>query len=144
LEGIVVLENKLHYQMSSNAVVFQLSGAREMVDEEKAALLLSEINIDLNNCTAIKLSNKSFSTAAAALLIAKIKESPSITVADISDIIAGRPEEEALRTLSVFCDGLQSYTLKEVNLSDNALGKKGIVACNSVLTGKAMEVCYLA
>lgn len=126
-----------------NRIVFELSGAREMVNESRAVELINQVTIDDLACTAIKLCNKSFSPEAATALIARISQFPNIVYADISDIIAGRPEEEALRTLSVFCDGLMTYKLKEVNLSDNALGKKGILACSGVLVGKSIQKLYL-
>ena len=61
-------------------------------------------------------------------------------VADISDIIAGRPEDEALRTLGIICGSLKKFDLVEVNLSDNALGAKGVEACRDVLLGDYIQV----
>ena len=63
-----------------------------------------------------------------------------MTVADISDIIAGRPEDEALRTLNIICSSLKKFNLTEVNLSDNALGAKGVEECKDVLLGDSLEV----
>ena len=55
---------------STEKCVFQLSGAREMVNEDRARELLSHVNIDNNlACTTIKLSNKSFSPEAAAVIV---------------------------------------------------------------------------
>jgi Ran GTPase-activating protein 1 len=123
-------------------IVFELSGAREMVNEERAMELVS-LSPPLAACSAVKMCNKSFSPEAASKIIQHIIQYENIVQADISDIIAGRPEEEALRTLSTFCDGLSHYKLKEVNLSDNALGRKGIHACSGVLVGKTIEKLYL-
>lgn len=60
----------------------------------------------------------------------------SLQEADLSDIIAGRPEEEALAALNIICGSLASAQLQKLNLSDNALGEKGIRACASALTTK--------
>jgi Ran GTPase-activating protein (RanGAP) involved in mRNA processing and transport len=65
-----------------------------------------------------------------------------LEVVDLSDIIAGRPEDEALRTLHIICTSLKNFKLTEVNLSDNALGLKGVDACIDVLEGKKLEVFY--
>lgn len=43
----------------------------------------------------------------------------------------------------MLCDGLIDYDLKEVDLSENALGPQGIIACESVLKGKCIEKLYL-
>lgn len=44
--------------------------------------------------------------------------------ADLSDIIAGKHESEALRVLEIVCNSLAGRKLKSIDLSDNALGEK--------------------
>jgi len=61
-------------------------------------------------------------------------------VAGIDDIIAGRPEEEALRTLSIICSGLKRFDLVELNVSDNAMGAKGVESCRDLLSKKSLQV----
>jgi Ran GTPase-activating protein 1 len=56
--------------------------------------------------------------------------------ADISDIIAGRHELEALKVLEIVCEGLSGRQLRSIDLSDNALGEKGINACRAILEGQ--------
>lgn len=68
------------------------------------------------------------------------KISPTLQIADISDIIAGRPEEEALKALRALSEGLKRFELLDINLSDNALGQKGIEACRDILERKNMTV----
>jgi hypothetical protein len=52
--------------------------------------------------------------------------------ADLSDIIAGRPEAEALRVLELVCSALRGRRLKSIDLSDNALGEKvGVLTTTS-------------
>ena len=60
----------------------------------------------------------------------------SITEADISDVIAGRPEDLALRVLAALCGGLQGRSLTHIDVSDNAMGEKGINACRPALEGQ--------
>ena len=67
----------------------------------------------------------------------------NVTVADISDIIAGRPEEDALKTLQYISDSFNGSILEEVDVSDNALGSKGVYACKNVLIGKKLERLYI-
>jgi len=64
-------------------------------------------------------------------------------LADISDIIAGRPTDEALKTLHIICSSLKKFNLVMVNVSDNALGPKGIEACRGVLTSSSLEVMMI-
>jgi Ran GTPase-activating protein (RanGAP) involved in mRNA processing and transport len=48
----------------------------------------------------------------------------------------GRPEDEALDALRIISAALAGAKLKRLNLSDNALGEKGVRACASVLTAQ--------
>lgn len=78
----------------------------------------------------VKLSTKSFGTEAAAVAAKAIENvSGTLTHADISDIIAGRPEKEVLGALQIISKSLAKAKLKFLDLSDNALGQKGILAC---------------
>ena len=96
----------------------------------------------MENPTHICLSNKSFDNGAATKIAEYVSSLSGVTVADISDIIAGRPEDEALRTLNIICSSLKKFELIEVNLSDNALGAKGVEACIDVLLGNSLQVSF--
>lgn len=48
-------------------------------------------------------------------------------------MIAGRPEDEALKSLTIMTQGLEGCKLKHLNLSDNALGEKGIRAAQAAI-----------
>lgn len=61
-------------------------------------------SIETTNPTSIKLSNKSFDQDAANVIATRLREFQSIEVADLSDIIAGRPEDEALKVLEIICN----------------------------------------
>ena len=78
----------------------------------------------------IKFSTKSFGIEAAAVAAKAIENvAGSLTHADISDIIAGRPEKEVLGALETISKALATAKLQVLDLSDNALGQKGILAC---------------
>lgn len=105
-------------------------------------------------CDTIVLSNKSY-TADAARVIAsflttnanddandkdeKCCPAKYVTTVDLSDIIASRMEEEGLAVLRTFCNALASSSphVRHVDLSDNAMGCKGISACAALLLGDA-------
>lgn len=132
--------------------IFQFfDNGREMVDENRIQELLlttlrnNEESPSTPPTTPIigcKLSNKSFSFSAAEILANKLKEFPDIIKVDISDIIAGRHEDEALKVLEVLCNAFNGHNLVEVNVSDNALGRKGVIACQNILQGKNLQKLY--
>jgi Ran GTPase-activating protein 1 len=67
-----------------------------------------------------------------------------LEVLDMSDIIASKPEQVALETLQIVCDAFTTCPLKEVNVSDNALGEKGIGPCRGVLENQpALERLFI-
>jgi len=111
------------------------------VNEKRAEELISAITV--SNPTHIRLSNKSFDNGAATKIAQYLESLEGVTVADVSDIIAGRPEDEALRTLNIICSSLKKFDLVEVNLSDNALGAKGVEECKTVLLGDNIQRLYV-
>ena len=45
-------------------------------------------------------------------------------------------EDEALDALRIICEALTAVTLARLNLSDNALGEKGVRACATAITSQ--------
>lgn len=141
---------------SSEPLTLTPGGARDVVTEEKAKEIVSQwksqiLTHQTNNptlsplCTKIDLSNKSYTSDAARVISDFLTStdqgfSPSIAsgiqIADLHDIIASRPEAEGLEVLKVISDMFAESTLIEVDLSDNAMGSKGITACQMVLNGE--------
>ena len=127
--------------MTSIGRIFEFGGGREaVVTAEKAEALLSAIVV--KDPSHIKLSNKSFSSEAAICISKHLLAFKNIEIADISDIIAGRAEEDALLTLKTICDSILGDKLIELNVSDNALGSKGVTACKSLFTRKSLKRLY--
>lgn len=95
---------------------------------------------------SIKLSTKSIGTDAAPVVAESIRNvTNTLERADVSDIIAGRPEQEVLKVLQIVSGALAECSkLLHVNISDNALGEKGIRACADVLKSSAhLEEIFL-
>ena len=117
---------------------FTFSGARELVSADRAKELLIGIASDVN-FTSVNLSNKSYSDEAAIIIGAALaNHCESVTSANLSDMIAGRQEEEALRALKSLCDGLANSKLAVLECDDNAMGKPGVIACETVLRQKTL------
>ncbi|RQM27461.1 hypothetical protein B5M09_001291 [Aphanomyces astaci] len=121
-----------------------LSGDREFVDAARATALLASYP-HFSSFTRISLRNKSYSLEAAQVLATFLKTIPAgLAVADLADMIAGRPEDEALLVLEHVCQSLSSHAFVEVDLSDNALGEKGVRASFGVLERQVnLERLYL-
>ena len=88
----------------------------------------------------IKFSTKSFGIQAAEVAAEAIENvSGTLVDADISDIIAGRPEKEVIGALEIIGRSLAKAKLRSLDLSDNALGRKGILACAAAFKDQAMS-----
>ena len=106
-----------------------LTGSREFLTQETAEELLAPMLEPGSKIQKIKFSTKSFGVEAAEVAARAIRNVSSTLIdADMSDIIAGRPEDEALAALRIISDALSTARLLHLNLSDNALGEKGIRA----------------
>ncbi|GAB4843429.1 RAN GTPase-activating protein 2 [Ancistrocladus abbreviatus] len=120
-------------------------GPRAFIEAEEAEELLQPLKVPGNSYTKICFSNRSFGLGAAhvaepilASLTSQLKE------VDLSDFIAGRPEAEALEVMSIFSNALEGCSLKSLNLSNNALGEKGVRAFGALLKSQDnLEELYL-
>lgn len=93
--------------------------------------------------TKIILSTWAFSVEAAEVFAAAISRLNGLKSAILSDIIAGRPEAEGLRVYEVLGAALKDKHLVEIDLSDNAVGPKGVQACRELLTSQeSLERLY--
>ncbi|PXF50100.1 RAN GTPase-activating protein 1 [Gracilariopsis chorda] len=108
---------------------------RESLSTERAEELLHGLT---EGVVSVKLSGKSFGDGSAQVAADALQRaSPTLVHLDISDIIASRPEDEAKRTLATISDGLASCKqLEFIDLSDNALGAKGVRAIGELLTNQ--------
>ncbi len=57
-----------------------------------------------------------------------------------------RPEEEALNVMKIICEALSDRQLVSIDLSDNAMGEKGIDSCRYILEGnntrlRSLKMC---
>jgi hypothetical protein len=86
--------------------------------------------------TKIVLSTWAFSVEAAEVFASAIARLPQLSSAILSDMIAGRPEAEGLRVYEVLAAALKDKHLTEIDLSDNAVGPKGVQACRELLTSQ--------
>eukprot|EP00270_Netrium_digitus_P005184 TRINITY_DN16767_c0_g2_i1.p1 TRINITY_DN16767_c0_g2~~TRINITY_DN16767_c0_g2_i1.p1 ORF type:complete len:532 (+),score=176.94 TRINITY_DN16767_c0_g2_i1:71-1666(+) len=119
---------------------------REVLTEEKAKDLLQPLLDTKNLFSKVRLSGKSYTRGAAAIAsqgLARLSNSKTLKTLDMSDIIAGREEVEALDVLKEICSGLAGSELLSLNVSDNALGEKGLRACmEAFVNQKYLEHVY--
>lgn len=131
---------------TGHETVFDLSGGRRsFIDAEEAVELLKPLREDRNSYTKICFSNRSFGLDAARVaepILLSLKD--QLTEVDLSDFIAGRPEAEALEVMNIFSSALEGCTLRYLNLSNNAMGEKGVRAFESLLRSQnSLEEIYL-
>ncbi|XP_023539238.1 RAN GTPase-activating protein 2-like [Cucurbita pepo subsp. pepo] len=120
-------------------------GRREFIEAEEAEELLNPLKEPGNSYTKICLSNRSFGLEAARVtepILVSLKD--QLKEVDLSDFIAGRTESEALEVMKLFSDALGGSVLRSLNLSNNALGEKGVRAFGSLLKSQTcLEELYL-
>ncbi|XP_039846032.1 RAN GTPase-activating protein 1-like [Panicum virgatum] len=109
-------------------------GKRAFIEADEAKELLSPLTKPGNSYKRICFSNRSFGVDAANVagsILESVKN--QLTEVDISDFVAGRPEDEALDVLRIFSKALEGCVLRYLNISDNALGEKGVRAFSELL-----------
>ena len=118
---------------------FSLEGEREFLSEASARAALAPV-LDGDACAAgelraIKLSTKSFGDDSVGPVLEALQvHAGGLQEADVSDCVSGRPEEEALRTLERLSEALAGCpALEALDISDNALGEKGVRRFAAVL-----------
>ncbi|ETN03148.1 hypothetical protein PPTG_16120 [Phytophthora nicotianae INRA-310] len=129
--------------MATTKTVLSFEGERELVTEVRAhELVQTYANSEAQPpaFTHITLRNKSYTIEAAHVIAAFFSRLEArgafaqLTSVDFADMIAGRPEDEALQVLATLCDALSAIkSLTRIDLSDNALGEKGVRACFGLL-----------
>ncbi|CAM0955530.1 unnamed protein product [Alopecurus aequalis] len=126
--------------------VFDISGGkRAFIEAEEAKELLSPLTKPGNSYKRICFSNRSFGIGAANVA-GPILESmkTQLTEVDLSDFVAGRPEDEALDVMRIFSKALAGSVLRYLNISDNALGEKGVRAFTELLKSQGnLEELYV-
>lgn len=116
-------------------------GAKELVASWEEQLKGGE------TCDTISLRGKTYTPEAAKIIAEFLTSSeggqPSVAsgikIALIDDIIASQHETDALEVLQTISDAFKDSRLVEVDLSDNAMGTKGVDACKSVLSGPTVS-----
>ncbi|PIN07415.1 Ran GTPase-activating protein [Handroanthus impetiginosus] len=137
---------KSEVDSDSHETFFDISkGQRAFIEEDEARTLLSRLKEPGNSYTKICFSNRSFGLGAAHVagpILASIKN--QLKEVDLSDFVAGRPEAEALDVMNIFSEALEGSHLKYLNISDNALGEKGVRAFGKLLRSQVgLEELYL-
>lgn len=128
------------------ANMFDISGGRRaFISGEEAEEVLKPLKVPGNLYTRICFSNRSFGLEAAHVtepILLSIKD--QLTEVDLSDFVAGRSESEALEVMNIFSSALEGCNLRYLNLSNNALGEKGVKAFGKLLkTQNNLEELYL-
>eukprot|EP00236_Picocystis_salinarum_P004363 CAMPEP_0183826332 /NCGR_PEP_ID=MMETSP0807_2-20130328/1641_1 /TAXON_ID=88271 /ORGANISM="Picocystis salinarum, Strain CCMP1897" /LENGTH=532 /DNA_ID=CAMNT_0026071437 /DNA_START=61 /DNA_END=1659 /DNA_ORIENTATION=- len=120
------------------------SDDRYFVDRQRAEELLDRMLREENTFHTVRLSTKGFGEASAVVVAQAFqKHIQTLQRVDISDIISGRHQQEALKVLEIVTMALEGASVKVLNLSDQALGETGIRACATALQNPNIEELYL-
>ena len=120
------------------------SDDRYFVDRERAEELLERMLREENTFHTVRLSTKGFGEASAMVVAQAFqKHVQTLQHVDISDIISGRHQQEALKVLEIVTMALEGAPVTVLNLSDQALGETGIRACATALQNPNIEELYL-
>lgn len=130
--------------MASSFDICDAHPERELVsDSARASELL--VPLTSSSITHVKLSNKSYTIEAAECVAEKMRTLDSVVSVDISDVIAGRPEAEALQVLKALASSFEARApeLTALDVSDNALGQKGIDSLLPLLQAPALHELHV-
>ncbi|OAE25503.1 hypothetical protein AXG93_1543s1190 [Marchantia polymorpha subsp. ruderalis] len=124
---------------------FDISGGkRAFLNKTEAQEILKPLTEAGNAYSKICLSNWSFGKDAGLVaqeILSGIKG--NLLDVNLADIVAGRPEVEALEVMAMFSESLAGSKLKSLNLSDNALGEKGVRAFSALLKSqRSLQALY--
>lgn len=128
-------EEKAGDDATSRQDTFDLSSKdREFYTQQRAEQVLAPLLAKGAKFSKVKLSTKSFGIDAAKVVTkAFANVASTLKEVDLSDIIAGRPEEEALKAMQIITDATLCAKITSVDVSDNAFGEKGVRACTKML-----------
>jgi len=102
-----------------------LTGNREMLTAARVREVLA-LPPNPENVKSITLGTKSFGREEAAAAAEIIQSLPNLETVNFSDIISGRETSVGLEALKTLCEALPLANVKTLNLSDNAIGERGI------------------
>ena len=125
--------------------VLDLSGDREMFSVEKANEIAKLIRDNACTLRQAILRTKTYSHEVARIIasegwglradfLAALAEAKNLEYLDLSDIISGLSFDDAQLTCETFAECLKDLHLKYLDLSDNALGPKGVLSCEQLIS----------
>lgn len=139
-----ILDGPVEVVPLEHTVFNAAEGVRSFVCGQEAVNVLKPLTVPGNRYSSICFSNLSFDQPAAQIaadILTAMKD--KLVNVNLADIVAGRPEADALAVMTIFSDALQGSDLKSLNVSDNALGEKGVRAFSSLLKSqRSLEEVY--
>lgn len=127
----------LSVEWDSPLKTLDIRGPRGALTKEKAVELVASITSGAEtDFERVILSTWAFSEESAKVVADAMKALPGLKSVVLADIIAGRPEVEGLAVYRILGEVLKDIPLLEIDLSDNAVGPKGVEACRDLLSGQ--------
>lgn len=131
-----------------NVLTLSNPGKREeRVDEEKAQALVERWESELAGATdfhVLDLHDRVYlpgaATKIAEFLVGRVS---AIKEARLNDVIASLPTDQGLAVLKTLSEALKDAPIERLDLSDNALGIRGVEAASELLSVPTLKHLYL-
>jgi Ran GTPase-activating protein 1 len=127
-------------------ITLKAGGKREKVSKERAVDTVQRWRIEAkgNQVTGIDISCLSWSLEAFNVIKPFLQEVAStVKYANLADIIASLMTDEGLAVIEGVVEVFRAAPLVDIDLSDNALGLRGMERIKALLTGTPLQRLYL-
>ena len=124
-----------------------VGGKRSAVEAEEAKSIASRFKRESNGKTVYKIdmSCRSWGNEAIDEIEPFLNEvGPSVAFVNLADIIAGRMTKEGLAVTARLAKAFESSNLTEIELSDNAMGPRGLERVESLFSNSSLQRLYLS
>ena len=117
------------------------------MEEDEAKTILARFEKQSNDKSVVKVDLSCRSWKKASLLIIKPlleKVAKDVRFVDLADVIAGLMTDEGLGVTETLAKVFEGSDLAEIDLSDNAMGPRGLLRVESMFLNSHLERLYLS
>ena len=134
--------------MSSSKIKLQVGGDRSIVITDKEAQLILkrfEKEAEGKEVMTIQLNSRSWTLGAVEFMHPFLKQiAGSVRILNLEDCIAGRRTEEGLKVTELLAQAFESSDLIDINLSDNAMGPRGLLRVKPLFDNSHLQRLFLS
>lgn len=131
----------------SNKIILYVGGKRSAVESAEAESIVERFKRESNGNSVHKvdLSCRQWKRESIDKLAEFLEEhSKSVRYVNLADVIAGLMTEEGLGVTEKLSETFKESNLIEIDLSDNAMGPRGLLRVESLFTNSSLQRLYLS